>query len=77
MATPTRPYFVIFQGKEHLVDATSPAAATAKVCAPHVTGVRVARAGEVMAFYQAQAAVTSPNEDQQIERKPIGEDDQD
>jgi len=77
MASATRPYFVNFQGQDVLIDAVSREQAIALVVAPHVKGVRVAKAGEVMAFYQAQGGVTSPNEDQPVERKPIGEDDQD
>ncbi|WP_374651178.1 hypothetical protein [Rhizorhabdus sp.] len=76
MPSATRPYFVNFQGKDVLVDAVSKEQAIAIVVAPHVKDVRVAKAGEVMSFYQAMGGVTSPNEDP-VERKPIGEDDQD
>jgi hypothetical protein len=50
MATNKRPYFVIFNGKERMVEATSPAMAVRHIVGAAVTELRTARGSEVSAW---------------------------
>ena len=80
MASATRPYLVTLQGKKHLVEAISQSQAISLVVAPLVSDVHAASPAEVMAHFKEKQVITSANEtapEVEVERKPIGEDDQD
>jgi hypothetical protein len=53
MAVQTRPYFIIHNGKEHMVEANQPAAAVQHVVGQSVTELRPARANEILAWTRA------------------------
>jgi hypothetical protein len=53
MAVNTRPYLVGYKGTQHMVEATSPAAAAAHVVSSDLTELRPARAVEVGDWYKA------------------------
>lgn len=66
MAVPTRPYFIILNNKEHMVEAATQAAAIQHLIGDAVSELRPARATEVLAWHRAgkpvqTAGVKAPN----------------
>jgi hypothetical protein len=66
MAVPTRPYFIILNDKEHMVEASTQAAAIQHLIGGQVSELRPARATEVLAWHRAgkpvqTAGVKAPN----------------
>jgi hypothetical protein len=57
MAVPTRPYYVVFNGKKFMVEAPSPAAAVRHIVGAAVTELRPARGSEVSAWHRANRTI--------------------
>lgn len=74
MAVQMRPYFIILNGKEHMVEAAQPAAAIQHLIGDAVSELRPARAAEVAAWYRAgkpvQTAVGKPKAAAVVESTP-------